>query len=66
MMDETLPFLNVREAAELLRMHVQSVRAAIGRGEIPAIRIGRQYRLSREALLRLGLSPTNGGRKNHG
>ena len=45
--------LNVRETAELLRTSERSVRGAIARGEIPAVRIGRVIRVPGAALQRL-------------
>jgi excisionase family DNA binding protein len=40
MLHETLQLLTVRETAEVLRQSEWSVRQKIGRGEIPAIRVG--------------------------
>lgn len=64
MIPDPIPkFLTVREVAELLRLHVSSVRAAIERGEIPALRLGHKFRISSEALLKIGL-PMNDGVQN--
>lgn len=49
----------VDEAADLLGIHRQTLYAAIRRGEIPAVRIGRRVLVSRhvlEELLRTGSS----------
>ena len=43
--------LTVDEAAELLRIGRNQLYDAIGRNEIPHLRIGRTIRLSRRALL---------------
>jgi excisionase family DNA binding protein len=40
-------FMTVREIAALLRLNPQTVRNAIARGEIRAIRIGRSVRIRR-------------------
>ena len=44
-------FLTLEEASALLRVDVETVRRAIHRGEIPAIRIGRVFRVRREDVL---------------
>ena len=44
--------LTTREAAELLRAHVETVRRLARRGEIPAFKIGKDWRFRRDALLR--------------
>ena len=49
------PFLTVTECAAHLRIHVQMLRKLIQSGDVPAFRAGRQVRISREALRRLGL-----------
>jgi excisionase family DNA binding protein len=49
--EEQMPeFMTIGEVADLLRVDVRTVYAAVQRGELPAARIGRQYRISREAL----------------
>jgi excisionase family DNA binding protein len=42
--------LTVEQAAELLRVGRNQMYEAIGRGEVPHVRIGRTIRLSRRAL----------------
>lgn len=43
--------LNVREAAELLGFNPYTIREKARRGEIPAKKVGRQWRFLRSALL---------------
>jgi excisionase family DNA binding protein len=43
--------LDVRGAAELLAVHVETVRRLARKGEIPAFKVGRDWRFRREALL---------------
>jgi excisionase family DNA binding protein len=43
--------LNVDHAAEFLRVDRKSLYAAINRGEVPHVRVGRLIRLSKVALL---------------
>lgn len=43
-------YLTVEQVATTLQVHWQSVLNYIKRGDLPAIRIGRGYRISREAL----------------
>ncbi len=45
--------LTVGEAAKLLRIGRNALYDAIGRGEIPHLRIGKHIRLSRRALVQL-------------
>ncbi len=45
-------FLNVFEAAELLGIHVQTLRKLSRRGSIPCFKVGRDWRFRREALVR--------------
>jgi len=46
------PVLNVEEAAELLRLSPYTVRELARTGKIPARKVGKEWRFSREALLR--------------
>ena len=50
---ENLPvFLNAKEIAELLRIHVNTVYEAAARDEIPGVvRLGRNVRFRRDAVL---------------
>jgi excisionase family DNA binding protein len=61
MLQETLQLLTVRETAEVLRQSEWSVRQKIGRGEIPAVRVGvgprAPLRVLRSELERFLLTP---------
>lgn len=46
------------EVAELLRVHRTNVYRLIEAGEIPAVRVGNQWRIPREKLLAALDSPT--------
>jgi excisionase family DNA binding protein len=51
-MREDLPsFLTVQEVATLLRLSAETVREQIRVGELPAYRIGGEYRVHRDELL---------------
>jgi excisionase family DNA binding protein len=43
-------YLTVEEVAALLRVSEATVRGLISRGELRAMMVGKQYRISREAL----------------
>lgn len=43
-------YLTVEQVATLLKVHWQSVLNYIKRGDLPAVRIGRGYRISRSGL----------------
>ena len=49
-MESTKLVLTVREAAEQLGMHPQSVYHAIARGDLPAVRVGRRLLVPARAL----------------
>ena len=54
------PLLSVDEAAEALRVSTKTVRRLIARGELSAVRVGRQLRISQDgffAYLRRQLEP---------
>jgi excisionase family DNA binding protein len=51
MVDHRKEVLNVKEAAQLLEVSVWTVRDAAHRGELPARKVGRAWRFSRQALL---------------
>lgn len=53
-----LEFLTVLEAADLLRISKDVAYAAVHSGEIPSVRIGKQFRIPRKALSALGLEPS--------
>lgn len=42
--------MTVREVADRLQLGVPTVREMIGRGEIPAAKIGKEYRIERADL----------------
>jgi len=44
--------VNAKEAAEYLKAHVETVRRLARRGEIPAFKIGKDWRFHKEALQR--------------
>ena len=53
MSDDHLPeLLTVAEAAVVLRMSAPTVRRALARGELTGLRVGRQWRIERDALTR--------------
>ena len=47
-----MEILTVPEAARLLRIGRNALYDAIGRGEVPHLRVGKQIRLSRQAVMR--------------
>jgi excisionase family DNA binding protein len=47
---ELEPLLTVEETAAALRVCTRTVRRAIKSGELPAVRLGRQYRIRRRDL----------------
>ena len=47
----SVPLLTVKEVAGVLKVAVKTVRREIKRGELPAIRIGRQLRISADDLV---------------
>jgi len=47
---EDHPLLTVQEAAELLRVSRNAAYDLVARGELPAIRLGRQIRISRALI----------------
>ena len=46
-------FISVSEAADILRMQRKTVYAAISRGEIPAVKVGRRYLIPQSWLRKL-------------
>ncbi len=44
-------FITVREASEFLSLHPVTVRRLIGKGKIPASRVGRSVRIDLKALI---------------
>ena len=51
MAEQTKDVLDVQEAADLLGVSVWTVRDAANKGELPARKVGRAWRFSRQALL---------------
>jgi excisionase family DNA binding protein len=43
--------MNARDAADFLKAHVETIRRLARRGEIPAFKVGKDWRFHREALL---------------
>ncbi|OUN18627.1 MULTISPECIES: helix-turn-helix domain-containing protein [unclassified Flavonifractor] len=43
--------LTVKEAAALLKTSRQQIRRMIQNGELPAVKVGREWRISKNALL---------------
>jgi len=54
--------MSVQQAAAFLRVGVNQLYDAIGRGEVPHVRIGKTIRLSREALHLMMRGRTSGNR----
>jgi len=52
---ESSPFLTITEVAAFLRVSTRSVRRWVETGDLPAVRIGRQYRVRRDDVDRLVL-----------
>ncbi|WP_203596071.1 helix-turn-helix domain-containing protein [Actinomadura bangladeshensis] len=53
---------SVEEVADLLGLHVRTVRRYIREGRLKAVRIGKQYRIGRDDLEELTGKPESGGR----
>ncbi len=51
--DQMPVLLTVPEAANLLRVTEQAVRAMLREGKIPAIKAGREWRIERDAIKRV-------------
>jgi excisionase family DNA binding protein len=58
--------LTTREAAERLGMHERTVRRAIARGEIPALKEGNAYRIAAAALEEIAPPPPSPLHRRHG
>jgi excisionase family DNA binding protein len=56
----TVKFLTIKEAAQLTRLHPNTIRNLIQRNELNAERIGRSIRINEQQLLNL-LTPYKGG-----
>jgi excisionase family DNA binding protein len=60
-----MQILTLAQVARLLRLHTSTVYRMVSRGEIPAMKVGRVWRFSKEALdrwLNHGLRPEARGR----
>jgi excisionase family DNA binding protein len=55
--DLSKPVFNMREAAAFLSLDVKTLRKRVDEGEVPARKIGRDWRFSREALEKMFSSP---------
>jgi excisionase family DNA binding protein len=51
-MDGQSEIMDTGEAADFLRAHIETVRRLARRGEIPAFKVGKDWRFRRESLLR--------------
>lgn len=49
-MNKSTKYYSVKETANLLGVHWQTVHNAIGRGELRALKLGRGYRISERAI----------------
>ena len=47
---ETAPMMDIEEVAEYLQLHPLTVRRLARDGEIPAFKVGRQWRIKRDLL----------------
>jgi excisionase family DNA binding protein len=43
--------MNARDAGDFLKAHVETIRRRARRGEIPAFKVGKDWRFHKEALL---------------
>jgi len=50
MSDAGLTVYSVRETADILRTSCQQIRRMIRKGELSAVRVGREWRISEETL----------------
>ena len=51
LMPDNQSMLSAREAAEYLRVHVETIRRLARKGELPRYKIGRQWRIPKDALI---------------
>lgn len=52
-LSDDLAFLTVEETADLLRVHKNTIYRWVREGRLPSTRIGKQWRIPRQALERL-------------
>jgi excisionase family DNA binding protein len=50
-MDQNNEVLNAKEAAVFLKAHVETLRRMARRGEIPAFKVGKDWRFHKSALI---------------
>lgn len=61
-MDEQLiEFLTVDETAELLRVSRETIFSLIKAGDLPALRVGKQFRIRKDAINTLSTKPSTEG-----
>lgn len=58
--ETSVNLLTIKEAAQIARLHPNSIRNAITQGRLEAVRIGRNIRISEQELLNL-FTPYLGG-----
>ncbi len=56
-------FYSVEQVAELLNLHVKTVRGYVHDGRLKATKVGKQYRISREDLAAFTGQPVKGARR---
>ena len=61
-MAELRDLMTPKQVAEYLQLHVMTIYRYINKGRIPAVKIGSQYRIKKEAVEQL-LSETDGKRE---
>lgn len=49
-MSEQIEVLTVEEVAEILKVNIDTVRRLLRQGELPGVKVGRHWRVEREAL----------------
>jgi len=59
---ELRDLMTPKQVAEYLQLHVMTIYRYINKGRIPAVKIGSQYRIKKEAVEQL-LSETDGKRE---
>ena len=60
MQQSSFKLITIRDAANLTRLHPNTIRNLIARNELEAVRIGRNIRIHEETLLSL-VTPYQGG-----
>ena len=62
--DKKSTLMTIEEAAQYLRFHPSTVYRLARLGKLPAVKVGKQWRLDRETLERWLRSNTTDGRNN--